>query len=141
MPVGKWWGIFYREDMFGRLLELPRIPGNSADGVFFLPPPVLELAFDEGLWSEINDQTGLMFDLAEEEEIDPYISKKIVKNIKHLAKKFEGSDSVISRVVGQSNGKDIVASMVAEDFSKWLIELASFLESEALKNNTVDATF
>ena len=141
MSVGNLWGLFNREGMYGRLWELPRIQGNSADGVFFLPPPVLEISFEEGLWDEINIQTGLMFDLYEEEEIEPHISKEIVKNIQRFVKKFEESDSVISRVIAQSNGKDIIASMAAKDFSKWLIELASFLESEALKNNTVETIF
>ena len=141
MPVGEWWGLFCREDMYDSLFELPRIPGNSADGVFFLPPPVLELTFDEGLWSEINDQTGLLFDLGEEEEIDPHISKKIVQSIQSLANNYEGSDLVVSRVVGQSGGKDIVVSMAAKDFAKWLIELALFLKGEALKSKKVDAIF
>ncbi len=141
MPVGEWWGLFCREDMYDFLFELPRIPGTSADGVFFLPPPVLELGFDEGLWSEINEQTGLLFDLGEEEEIDPHISEKIVQNIQRVANNYEESDSVISRVVGQSNGKDIVVSMAAKDFSKWLMKLASFLKSEALINNRVYAIF
>lgn len=141
MPVGEWWGFFCREDMYYSLLELPSVPGNSADGVFFLPPPVLELTFDEGLWSEINDQTGRLFDLGEEEHIDPHISKKIVQRIQTLANNYEGSDLVISRVVGQRGDKEIVVSMEAKDFAKWLIELALFLEGEALKNNKVDVIF
>jgi hypothetical protein len=141
MPVGKWWGLFCREDMYDHLYELPRIPCTSVDGVFFLPPPVLELTFDEGLWTEINEQTGLLFDLGEEEEVEPHISKKIVQSIQRLANNYEGSDSVISRVVGQSNGKDIVVSMAAKDFSICLIKLVSFLEGEALKNNKVYAIF
>jgi len=141
MPVGEWWGLFCRKNMHDTLFELPRIPGTSVDGVFFLPPPVLELTFDEGLWTEINEITGLLFDLGEEEEIDPHISEKIVQRIRWLANRYEQSDSIISRVVGQSNGNDIVVSMAAIDFSTWLIDLASFLEGEALKSNRVYTIF
>ena len=141
MPVGEWWGLFCRENMYDFLFKLPRIPGTSVDGVFFLPPPILELTFDEGLWTEINEQTGLLFDLGEEEEIDPHLSDKIVQRIRKLANSYKASDSAISCVVGQSNGRDIVVSMAVVDFSKWLIDLASFLESEALKNNRVYTIF
>lgn len=102
---------------------------------------MLELTFVLGLWSQINDQTGLLFDLGEEEEIDPQISNKIIQNIQSLANNYDGSDLIISRVVGQSGGQDIVVSLEAKDFVKWLIKLALFLKCEASKNNKVDALF
>jgi hypothetical protein len=141
MPVGKWWGFFCREDMYESLFDLPRIPGASVDGVFFLPPPVLELTFEEGLWAEINEQTGLLFDLGEEEEIDPPYSRIIAQYIKNLSSNYSGLDQVICRIVGQANGKDISVSMGAVDFSMWLMELASFLECESQKNNRVFTVF
>lgn len=141
MPVGEWWGLFCREDVYDFLFEFPRVPGNTNNGMFFLPPPVLELSFNEGLWSEINNQTGLLFDLGEEEEIDPNISTKVVRMIQLLAKKYKDFDYSISSIVGKSGDNDIVVSMVAKDFSRWLIELAIFLEAEALKDNKICVIF
>ena len=142
MVVSDWWGLFCRENLYNSsLFYLPRVSGNSIDGIFFLPPPVLEITFHEGLWDKINEQTGLLFDLGEEEEIDPYNSTMIINNIQLLSKKYEKLDSIISRVVGKSNDENIIATIATSEFSNWLIKLAIYLKIEANNNNTVCAIF
>lgn len=146
MPVGEWWARFYRENIMehSKLVNKPFVSGNFADGFFLLPPPVLEITLVDGLWTKINKQTGLLFDLAEEEEIAPDASEIIVYEIKEIVNFYKKQSPYISRILGweeKKNGKNIIGTMNSEQLVMWLLKLASFLESEALKQNIVCAIF
>jgi hypothetical protein len=127
----------------GDFAERANVPGRIADGVLIIPGPVHEITFAHGLWDQLNDELGTLFDYAEEQEIPPALLPRMVALILEFSqRRYAGTRGVVQIMWGPrtqvgSKPAMLVARMPAADLVRWLGELCTFLEDAAARGKSV----
>ncbi len=129
------WACFFSDDAFERLDLVKRRAGRIDKQILFWAPPIPEITLADGLWSELNDEFDTLFDRAEEEDLEPELAVRISHRLKELA--LERYDDItIQILVGERNGKPVIAREKGLKIREALQELATFLDEMAAMGKT-----
>lgn len=135
------WVYCYWQEKYESLDELPRQAGLVSPGVLMLPPPVEDLAQAEGLWTALNEELGILIDVAEEEELPVDRLVDAASIVSEFASRVRAAGSRAYRsVAGQQLAPDpglIVAELPAAEFAGHLQALAEFLAGAAGERKVV----
>ena len=135
------WGDCYWEEKFDQPIPIPRRSGWVDAGRFFLPPPVVDITLLDGLWGELNSELGTLFDMAEEEDLEPEMLQRAAKIISRFVEQhYSGRFGKRKKIAGERiapNRKLLIAKMRYADLTEVLQELSRFLIDAEQKGKTV----
>ncbi len=135
------WICCYWQERYEELGRLPRQAGLVSRGVLMLPPPVEDLTIAEGLWTELNEKVGTLFDVAEEEDIPPYRLAAAAQVVSRFVDRIRarGSDLHTAEVGQQITPQSrlLIAEFPASELSARLQMLADFLDEAATRGKLV----
>jgi hypothetical protein len=138
--TGNWIGCYWEEhsDKLGQIMPQADL---VAEGILFIPPPVEDITFHDGLWDELNRALGTMFDSFEEERVQPTILREMAHIISSFSRRhYDGIGGEIYAQVGwrsTPNPGPLLAQIPAIELRKWLYELSKFLADAASQDKTV----
>ncbi|MCP4529090.1 MAG: hypothetical protein GY833_24740 [Aestuariibacter sp.] len=125
------WTCCYWEESYNQLDMVRRQEGLVAPGIYFMPPPVGDITLHDGLWDELNDKLGTLFDMAEEESIGPDLLPDVAMIVFSFAKQRYSKLSGLRTVqIGQQiapQSKPLIAQMPLVDLQGYLQKLGEFL--------------
>lgn len=135
------WVWCYWEERLEELDRLPSQPGVVAEGVLGLPPPIEDLAVALNIWATLNEELGILIDVAEETEITVGQLGEASRIIARFADRARAEGRHQYGVVaGQQiaqDSKPLLAELAAPELERYLDMLADFLADAAVKGKSV----
>lgn len=124
------------------LSTLEMVPGCISPGIFILSPSIHGITFADGLWNELSVETGLLFDFAEEQEVQPDKLREVSIKMQRFNYKTY-MDKVGQRVVDVGEviapiKKSLQLSLSYEELYKSVEELAEFIEDAEEKADVLN---
>jgi hypothetical protein len=138
--TGRWIKCVWIDEYY-RPHKIPRQEGIVVPGVFLIPPPIMDITFHDGLWTELNSKLGTLFDIAEEEWISPdslpAMAAIITDFVKSHYAEGSGSRTVLAgqRIAPQPG--DIIAEAPLADLRRFLQMLVEFLNDAVRQEKVV----
>jgi len=118
------WIFCHWEELY--YVEVERQPGLVKEGVLFIPPPVNDVTFRDGLWDEMNRKFGTLCDQYEEEIIDSKTLQEMASMILDFV-----------RCHYEQSGHVEAIQIEVGDLTRWLRELSDFFADAASRNKNV----
>lgn len=138
------WICCYWEEKFFQLDIMPRQEGFVSSGILYIPPPVEDITFHDGLWSELNYKLGTLFDVAEEEDVSPDLLPQMDSIIANFVKQhYSGATGMRVVQVGLETAPQprlVIAQMPLIELRLHLQRLSKFVAEAARQGKVISVS-
>jgi len=132
-------GVFYLEDAEEELLTLDRSRWCAHASAVCITAESLAITMEDGLWATLNERFDLLFDLYEEQEIEPDLLPAVADALEELLAPYADMEQ-IERVVAVSDGESIKAAVAGVVLIEQVRRVSAFLRDAAKAGKTVVAS-
>lgn len=132
-------GVFYLEDAEEELLELERSRWCAHASAVCMTPETLAITMEDGLWQTLNERFDLLFDLYEEQDIEPDVLPAVAEAMEELIAPY-GDMEQVERVVAVSDGEPMRAAVTGAVLVEQVQRVTAFLRGAARDGKTVVAS-